>query len=89
VGAARLEAVRSNTYALYVITGFGNAHFIEEAMVFLGREREGGGCECATPAPPSVWRSLRWLRLFVVNDPSGSRTILSSKTLQDYQAFPD
>ena len=89
MGAARLEAVRSNTYASYVITGFGTAHFIEEARVFLGREREGGGCECATPAPPSVWRSLRWLRLFVVNDPSGSRTILSSNTLQNYQAFPD
>ena len=81
--------VRAITYPLYVITGIGTAGLVEDAKSFLGREQEGVGRECATPAPPSVWRSLRWLRLFVASDGSASSTNLSSKTLHNYQSFPD
>ena len=51
--------IRSITYTSYVITGIGAAGLVEYVKSFLGREREDGGRECATPAPPSVWRSLR------------------------------
>ena len=56
--------VRLTTDLLSVLPGIASALPMLDVAAFLGREREGGVRECATPAPPSFGRSLRWLRLF-------------------------